>query len=102
MAGYSNTFIDVINNQFQAGTITVGTTEILASINGSSNLSGRQEITIFNSSANTIYYGPTGVSTSTGIPIEAGETVSLQYGEFINVYLIAATAGNSTIIHEAS
>lgn len=100
MGVYNGSIGDVVNGDFQAGTITVGTSQQLASVNGSSNLMDREEVTIYNKSNKTIYYGPTGVTTSNGIPIEPGEVISLQYGENINVYLIAADAGNSIIIHE--
>lgn len=102
MGNYRSSFDDVVDTEYTAGTITVGTTEVLACANGSTNLSKRQEITIYNKSVNTIYFGPTGVTASNGIPIVAGEVVSLQYGPNLNIYLIAASAGNSIIIQEAS
>lgn len=98
---YRSALNDVVNAQFIGGTITVGVTEVAARVGGS-NLADRQEVNIYNSSSATIYYGPTGVTTSTGIPIGPSESISLQYGENIDVYLIAGTAGNTVIIQEAS
>ena len=102
MGSYRNSFIDVVDNEYTAGTIIVGTTEVKACVSGS-NLSERQELNIYNPTTDTtIYFGPTGVTTSTGIPIEPGEVISLQYGPNIDVYLIAGSVGNTIIIQEAS
>lgn len=100
--GYRSDFIDVVNIDYQGGSLTVGTSQQFASANGSSNLERRQELNIYNKSSNIIYYGPTGVTTSTGIPIQPEEIVSLQYGPDIDVYLIAGSAGNTVIVQELS
>lgn len=91
---------DVLESSFLGGTVTVGTTEVEAKV-GASRLDTRQLLTIYNASANTIYWGPTGVTTSTGQPIEKKQFVSIPAGN-IAVYLIAASAGNTAIVQEWS
>lgn len=102
MGAANNKYVDVVNKDFIAGTVTVGTTQVKACV-GVSNLNGRQELNIYiPPGSSTIYYGPSGVTTSTGIPIGTQETLTLQYGPDIDVYLIAATSGNTAVLHEAS
>lgn len=100
--GVDGQFNDVVNIDYQSGSVTVGTSEQLAAANGSSNLENRQEMIIYNSSENRVWFGPTGVSTSTGIPLEPQGTVNIQVGENIEVYLIAEQAGNSVVVQELS
>lgn len=100
--GSDGTFNDVVNIDYQSGVLTVGTTQQIAAANGSTNLDDRQELVIYNKSSNTVYFGPTGVTTSTGIPIESKETINIQMGPDVSLYLIAATAGNSIIVQEMS
>lgn len=101
----STDYSDIVNNSYVSGTQTVSTTQIEAKVGGSP-LSHRQILIIHNPSflGNTIYFGPTGVTTSTGVPIAGGETVFLPVGDCINIYLIKAAAGGSVsaIIQELS
>ena len=50
--GYRN---DTVNTEYVSGVITVGTTQVLACANGSTNLEGRQELIIFNKSIKATY-----------------------------------------------
>lgn len=98
-------FSDVVDSSYTSGVITVGTSEVLAAANGSSNLTGRQELIIYNDSSVTIYFGPTGVTVSggtKGIPIGPQETINIQMGAAVNIYLIAGTSSNSVIVQEFS
>jgi len=97
--GYRN---DTVNTEYVSGVITVGTTQVLACANGSTNLEGRQELIIFNKSINTIYFGPTGVTVGTGVPIEGGETINIQLGDQLDLYIIADSADNDVIVQELS
>lgn len=66
-------FSDLVNSEYLAGTIIVGTSAAIAKV-GLENLAGRQELLVYNQENNdTIYFGPAGVTTSTGIPIQPGE-----------------------------
>ena len=90
---------DVINSAYVSTTLVIGTTEVELKV-GASPLSERQEILLFNESTVTLFFGPTGVTTSTGIPIDSQETVNLPMGEAISVFIIAGTAGNTIRIQE--
>lgn len=100
--GSSGNFSDVNNTAYLSLVVNIGLTEVQAKV-GSSNLANRQELIIFNDSLNTIYYGPSGVTTSgptKGIPINGGGFVNLPFGADVSVFLIAASATNSVIIQE--
>lgn len=92
-------FSDVINEAYETASLTIGTTQVEAKTGGSA-LENRQELIIFNNSQNDIFYGPTGVTTSTGIPLEPNGTLDLPFGPDISVYLIAGSAGNNVIVQE--
>lgn len=98
--GKSGQFNDVLDSSYVSGNITVGTSEILAAAVGGVNLILRQELLIFNRSSAIIYFGPTGVTTATGIPVGPNEVLNLPYGQSISVYLIAGTAGNTVTVQE--
>lgn len=98
---YNPEFADVLQDSYISANITVGTSQVEAKV-GTSRLSGREMLVIYNDSNNTIFHGPSGVTTSgtnKGIPILKGEFVSMMAGD-LGVFLISATAGNSVIIQE--
>jgi hypothetical protein len=100
--GYTNNLADANNSDYQAGELTVGTSQILACANGSSNMSSRQNLIVYNrSSTVTVYIGPTGVTTSSkGIPIPPQSAITFNTGSSINMYLIANSAGNTVTVQE--
>ena len=55
---------------------------------------GRIAVTLYNAGAATVYFGPSGVTTSTGMPLRAGATVSISTQAA--VYGIAAS-GTQTL-----
>jgi len=75
------------------GTKTVSTTaaEIFA---GSSRLSGRYAMTVYNESSNAVYWGPSGITTSTGFPILPGDSVTFQFSPSVAtaIYMIASAS----------
>lgn len=95
----SSEYSDVLNDGYVAGSITVGTTQVEAKV-GASKQVGRELLIIYNKSNNTIYYGPSGVTTSTGIPIFKNSTLMLSVGENTALFLIAGSAGNSVLVQE--
>ena len=99
--GHSGRLDDVVNVEYLSTVKTIGTTEVLAAVGGS-NLEDRQELVVYNKSSNTIFYGPTGVTTATGTPIVAKGTLNIQLGDALGLYLIAAEAGNDVIVSEFS
>lgn len=100
--GYNGQLTDTNNVDYQAGEVTVGLVQVLACANGSSNMTGRQNLIVFNRSlTETVYIGPTGVTTSSkGIPIPPQAAITFNSGSFINAYLIAGSAGITVTIQE--
>ena len=79
---------DVLGDGYVAGVINVSTIQIEAKV-GASRLAGREYVRIFNNSAGTIFFGPSGVTISTGEPLFKNQWVSIPMGD-IAVYCIAA------------
>lgn len=102
--GSTGSFSDVAGVSYISTVLSVGTSQVKVCV-GADNLANRQELIIFNDSLNTIYYGPSGVTTSgttKGIPIQGGGFVNLPFGFDVSVYMIAASPGNSIIVQELS
>lgn len=78
---------------------TVGTTaaQVLASP-----LAGRREVTIQNESNNDVYIGSSaGVTTANGIKISKNSSATFEWGEDIDIYMIASAAGSDVRFLEA-
>lgn len=86
---------------YLTGTVTVGTTEVEAKVGGSA-LSGRISVRIYNRSSNTIFFGPTGLTTTTGEDLAPGQSVELRLAASPGLFLIAAGAGNTVVVQELS
>ena len=99
--GYDSDKIDVVDTSYVATSITVSTTQSQAKVGGS-NLANRQMLVIVNNGPRTIYVGPTGVTTATGIPVRRRELVMVSTGENIDVYLITANGTADAVIQEWS
>lgn len=95
-------FSDVVDEAYVSNRISVGTTQVEAKA-GASALSNRQELIIFNDGNRTVYFGPTGVTSTgatKGIPIDANETVNIQVGDSLQIFLITDTSTSDVIIQE--
>lgn len=90
-------FDDVLDGNYLSAQVTINTTESEVKV-GASRLADRQEVLIFNGGNQTIYFGPTGVSDTNGIPIESQETVNLPFGDKIAVYLVTKTGSNTKVV----
>lgn len=77
--------------------VTVGATEVALPTTA---LAGRRRMMIQNVSSNDIYVGPTGVTTSSGLRVSKGSTLSIEIGEDVLLYGIAGSAGNSVRVFE--
>lgn len=100
--GISNSsfFSEVDSNGYVAGTISVTNTQVEAKVGGSP-LTGRQTLILVNKSSVTLYTGPSGVTTTTGLPLHPDQERIYSVGESINIYCIAAAAGPYTVVvHE--
>ena len=89
------------NVDFQRAVKTVSAVQIRASV-GASNLSNRKLLVIFNKDAQDVFYGPTGLISSDGIPIEKEEIIVLAVGDNIDIFLITAVSTSDVIIQEFS
>lgn len=88
---YRRVFInDAPNVGIASAVTTVGTTEVAIA----TALAGRMRIMIQNTSSNPVYVGATGLSTSTGIQIAKGATLTMEIGQSIGLFAIAGSAGN--------
>lgn len=100
-----NSNLKVVDNLDGAGTqaaLTVGTTAVLVNVSGT-NLANRKNVTLYNNSLVTIYWGYTNaVTTSTGTPIISTQMAVWDAGPNTNIYAIAGTASNNTRITESA
>ena len=89
---------DTLGDGYVAGAISVSTTQVEAKV-GASRLTGREYVRVFNNSSGTIYFGPSGVTTSTGEPLFKNQWVSIPLGD-IAIFLIAASSLTDIRIQE--
>lgn len=93
---------DVLEQAYVSSTVSVGTTQVEAKVGGS-RLAGREVVTIYNDSNSTVFYGPSGVSTSganKGEPLFKRQSVSIPAGQEVGVFIIADSASNQVIVQE--
>jgi hypothetical protein len=85
------TYVDEISNSYLAGTISVSTTAVEAKV-GASRLVNRKFVRIYNNSTTTIYFGPTGVTATSGEPLFQSQWVEVGVEEGdIPVFMITAS-----------
>lgn len=93
---------DILNNSGTQAALTVGTTAVAVRAGGS-NLTNRKSLTLHNNSLLTMYWGYTsGVTTSTGTPIVAGQFCEWSVGSGTTIYIITTLAGQNSRITEAA
>ena len=92
---------DVDNSGYVSGSVSVSTTQVEAKV-GASALASRQEVIIFNLGPQTVYYGPTGLSSSTGIPLFKNSFVALALGPNNQIFLLTASSTSTVIVQELS
>ncbi len=97
----SGEFDDVNNNGYVSGAVAVTAVATEAKV-GATRLSGREVITITNKGPKTLYYGPAGVTSTTGDPLYKDQFVSLPYGDNIAVFVICAGGDTATAIVQES
>lgn len=96
-----DTVRDILNKTGDQGSLAVGVSAVEIKV-GASRLAGRKSVTLYNNSNQTVFWGYTsGVTTSSGTPIEKSQFVTWEVGEDLAVFVIAATAGNNVRITEA-
>lgn len=91
---------NISDNGGVQGAITVSTTPTEAKVGGSA-LANRKNLTAYNNGNNEIYWGYTsGVTTSTGTPIEKKQFFSWDVGPNTSVYFVAASGSHNVRITE--
>ena len=84
------------------GALNVGTTAIEIKV-GATRLEDREALTLFNNSANTMYWGYTSsVTTSTGTPIFKNQLNTWSVGDSQPIYVISSKANQDARITEGS
>ena len=93
---YDPELSDVSNDAYVAGSISVSTTQVEAKV-GANRLAGRENLRVFNNSNTTIYFGPSGVTASTGEPVFKNQWVNIPAGASLAVFLITASGTASDV-----
>lgn len=99
MANFSEFEIGVsegVEDSYVAGPISVTTSQIEAKV-GASRLTGREVLRIFNNSSTTIYFGPSGLTSSTGEPLYKQQWVELKVKDTLGIYLLTASGTASDV-----
>ena len=89
------------NDSIRAAAVTVDSTAGGTALYSTSNLVGREAIAIKNNGAVTLYLGPSGVTSTTGYPLAAGESLVIELGPDVTIYGIAASSCNVRILEVA-
>ena len=85
----NETYFDVLDknsvpagagSDYDGAALTVSTTEVEAKV-GASRMTDRRGVLVHNNSTETIYFGPTGITTSTGAPLFPNQRVSIGIGD---------------------
>lgn len=95
--GYDPEFADVMNDAYVSGSVSVSTSQVEAKV-GANRLTGREVLHITNKGTNRVYFGPSGVTVSTGDFLEKNQSVAIAVGDGIGVFLICDTGQSATVI----
>lgn len=99
--GFNPDRADTNETGYVSAILSVGTSQVEIKAGGS-RLTGRQLVVVYNDSSNTVYFGPSGVTTSgstKGVPVAKGQMVSVPIGNQA-IYLIAGSSSNDVIVQE--
>ena len=88
---YSSDLSDTNARVYIVGTKNVTTTEVEASV-GVTAHPDRQFVRIYNDGPETIYFGPSGITSSTGEPIRKKQWVEIAARDSLEVYIITDSA----------
>ena len=94
----SSNYSDTNESTYLSGPQTVLTTEVEAKV-GATRVTGRQFVRIYNDGTNTIWFGPTGLSTTTGEPLFKKQSVEVAAAD-LGVFMITDSGTVSVIIQE--
>ena len=94
-------YSDVLNDAYASIAISVSTTQIEAKV-GAQTMSKRETLLIANKGPDVVYFGPSGVTPATGMPLPCGKAVKLNFGDCNPVFLITETGTSTVIVQEAA
>ena len=89
---------DGIKTQLINSSLVVGLTAIEVKV-GATRLSNRKGVILYNSSNRTMFWGGVGVTTSSGIPLNKGESITIR-NEDVALFVITDTAGQDARVLE--
>ena len=95
---YNPELSDVFTDGYVAGALSVSTTPVEVKV-GASVLEGREFLTIQNLGPRTIYYGPSGVTSSTGTALVKDQTVGFPPGTQ-SVFVVTSSGTSDVRIQE--
>lgn len=92
VSGASVTYSSLLspNTGLKSSNVSVGTS---ATALWSSSLANRRTVLVYNDGSDTVYVGDSSVTTSNGVPVAVGSSVSLNLGPGLTLYGISGTAG---------
>jgi hypothetical protein len=88
-----------IVNTYVQGVLSVSTTQVEAKV-GTNRLGGRQMLRIYNASNSIIYFGPSGVTSSSGEPLEKKQWINIPAGDALAFFLVTASGTAVVIVSE--
>jgi hypothetical protein len=91
-------FNDVLEDVLIQGVVTIGTTETELKVNASVD-PDREVVRVYNSSNQTIYIGPTGVTSATGEPLRRRQSMEMPIGTQ-GLFAITASGTADVIVWE--
>lgn len=97
----SGQFDDVDNSGYVSGHISVSTSATELKV-GANKLTGRQNILVQNLGPQTIYFGPSGVSTTNGMPLYKDQFMTLPIGDNVAIYAITGSSICTVVVQEIS
>jgi hypothetical protein len=97
--GYNPDKADVVDTDYQTASVAVSTSQVEAKAGGTP-LESRLILTLYNSGSKTIYYGPSGVTSSSGTPLRKKQFASIPVGPNISVYMITDSGSADVIVQE--
>jgi len=96
---YSGELSDTNGSVYLSGPQNVSTTETEAMVGGSAEPS-RQFVRIHNKGSQTVYFGPTGVTSLTGEPLKKNQSVEIAARDSIGVFLVTDSGTATVIVQE--
>jgi hypothetical protein len=89
----------VMNSAFLGTQVAIGLTQVEAKV-GTSRLANRKEVYIENTSSRPIWYGPTGVTSTSGASLLPKQFVSINIGDQVAIYIISTFADAYAVVQE--